>query len=192
MADSVKAPVIDNPELLDRIIGNIQNGLVDNLSWLDYAFGRAERLVKMNANQKRYYTPNVYIGQNDYMEVTPDANIGNFCFFWVDDPQSVNWEPGIDISIRTPFSIIFWFDYRKIYNDANNRNKEDLKRQILDVLNGGFWLRNGGYKINKVYELAENIYRGFSLGEIDNQFLMHPFGGFRFEGELSIGETCKL
>lgn len=192
MANSVKAPVIDNPKLLDRIIGDIQNGLVDNLSWLDYAFGRAERLVRADANQKRYYTPNVYFGKNDYKEVPPDANIGNFCFFWVDDPQSVNWEPGIDIGIRTPFSIIFWFDYRKIYNDANYRNKEDLKRQILDVLNGGFWLRNGGYKINKVYELAENIYRGFSLDEIDNQFLMHPFGGFRFEGELSIGETCKL
>lgn len=51
MANNVKAPVVDNPELLDRIIGNIQNGLVDNLLWLDYAFGRAERLVKMNANQ---------------------------------------------------------------------------------------------------------------------------------------------
>ena len=113
-------------------------------------------------------------------------------FFWVDDPQNISWEPGVDIGIKTAFSIIFWFDYRKIYNDASTRNKEDLKRQILDVLNGGFLVRNGSYRINKVYELAENIYRGFSLDEIENQFLMHPFGGFRFEGELSIGETCKL
>ena len=30
------------------------------------------------------------------------------------------------------------------------------------------------------------------LDEIENQFLMHPFGGFRFEGVLSIGETCRL
>ena len=113
-------------------------------------------------------------------------------FFWVDDPQNISWEPGVDIGINTAFSIIFWFDYRKIFNNASDRNKEELKRQILDVLNGGVWLRNGSYKINKVYELAENIYRGFSLDEIDNQFLMHPFGGFRFEGKLSIGETCKL
>ena len=117
MTNNVKAPVIDNPELLDRIIGNIQNGLVDNLPWLDYAFGRAERLVKMNANQKRYYTPNVYSGKNEYMEVCPDAGIGNFCFFWVDDPQNISWEPGVDIGIKTAFSIIFWFDYRKIYKD---------------------------------------------------------------------------
>ena len=96
----------------------------------------------------------------------------------LESPQDDN---GYDIS-----------DYRKIYNDASTRNQEDLKRQILDVLNGGFLVRNGSYRINKVYELAENIYRGFSLDEIENQFLMHPFGGFRFEGELSIGETCKL
>jgi hypothetical protein len=192
MAANNKAPVIANPELLDRIIGNIQTGLVDNLPWLDKAFGRAERLVKYDGNRKRYFTPCVYVGRNDYIEVTPDANIGNFCFFGVDDPQNISWEPGVDIGIKTAFSIIFWFDYRKIYNDASTRNKEDLKRQILDVLNGGFLVRNGSYRINKVYELAENIYRGFSLDEIENQFLMHPFGGFRFEGELSIGETCKL
>ena len=47
MANNVKAPVIDNPELLDRIIGNMQNGLVDNLPCLDFAFGRAERRMQI-------------------------------------------------------------------------------------------------------------------------------------------------
>ena len=197
MAKNKAIPIIPNPVLIDRVIGEMQTGLSDNVDWLDVAFGRAQRVAKI-INGKRYYTPNVYAGgtqwrgNNDYIDVSPDANIGNFSFFWVDDPQNISWEPGVDIGIKTAFSIIFWFDYRKIYNDASTRNKEDLKRQILDVLNGGFLVRNGSYRINKVYELAENIYRGFSLDEIENQFLMHPFGGFRFEGELSIGETCKL
>lgn len=182
--------MVKNPELLDRIIGNIQTGLVDNLPWLDVAFGRAERLVKNDRNGKRYYTPNVYAGGNDYMEVSPDANIGNFSFFWVDDPQEVSAEPHISVGIKATFSLIFWFDYRTIFNDASNRNKEVVKRQILDVLNGGFWLKHGRFSITRIYEKAENIYKGFSLDEVDNQFLMHPFGGFRFEGELSIGETC--
>lgn len=117
---------------------------------------------------------------------------GNFSFFWIDDPQDVSWESGVSIGLKTSFSLIFWFDFRKIFNDASDRNKEAVKRQILDVLNGGFWLKHGRLKITKVYELAENIYRGFSLDEIDNQFLMHPYGGFRFYGELSIGESCKL
>jgi hypothetical protein len=102
------------------------------------------------------------------------------------------WEPGVDVGINTPFSIIFWLDYRRIFNSADIRNKEEVKRQILDTLNGAFVLKEGTFKINKIYELAENIYRGFSLDEIDNQFLMHPYGGFRFEGELKVQETCKL
>lgn len=186
----IKAPVVQNPELLDRIIGAIQRGLVENIGWLDVAFGRAERLVKMSPNGRRIYTPNVYAGGNEYTEVTPDANIGNFSFFWVDDPQRVDIVRNVSISIDATFSLIVWFDFRKVLDEG--RNKEQVKRELLDVLNGGFRLPEGRITINKVYELAENIYRGFTLDEIDNQFLMHPYGGFRFEGELQITETCLM
>lgn len=185
-----RAPIIENPELLDKIIGNIQQGLAENLPWLDKAYGRAERLVKMTTSGKRIYTPNVYAGGNEYIELTPDSKTGNFCFFTVDDPQDVTWERGFYAGIKCPFSIIFWFDYRRIFGSADNRNKEQLKKQIIDVLNGGFWLKNGSFYIDRIYELAENIYKGFTIDEIDNQFLMAPYGGFRFTGELNINESC--
>lgn len=185
-----RAPIIENPELLDKIIGNIQQGLADNLPWLDKAYGRAERLVKMTTSGKRIYTPNVYAGGNEYTELTPDSKTGNFCFFTVDDPQEVTLERGFYAGIKCPFSVIFWFDYRRIFGSADNRNKEQLKKQIIDVLNGGFWLKNGSFYIDRIYELAENIYKGFTIDEIDNQFLMAPYGGFRFTGELTINESC--
>ena len=130
-----RAPIIENPELLDKIIGNIQQGLADNLPWLDKAYGRAERLVKMTTSGKRIYTPNVYAGGNEYTELTPDSKTGNFCFFTVDDPQDVTWERGFYAGIKCPFSIIFWFDYRRIFGSADNRNKEQLKKQIIEALN---------------------------------------------------------
>ena len=37
---------IENPELVDRVINQIQDGLANNLPWLNHVFGRAERLVK--------------------------------------------------------------------------------------------------------------------------------------------------
>ena len=89
-------PIIPNPVLIDRVLGNIQTGLMDNVDWLDVAFGRAQRIAKV-IQGKRYYTPNVYAGgtewrgDNDYIDVSPDANIGNFSFFWIDDPQTVGW-----------------------------------------------------------------------------------------------------
>lgn len=190
MAKNRKAPTFDNPQLIDRVLGDIQNGLVDNLGWLDMAFGRAQRLVKI-IDGKKHFTPNVYTGNaNEYIPVAPDSKIGNFSFFWIDDPQTLDWLPKQQGNIKSPFSLIFWFDLRRVYNEANNRNTEALKADILKVLNGGFHLRSGRIKINRIYEQAENIYRGFTLDEVDNQFLMHPFAGFRLDGELTIIEPC--
>ena len=190
--NKVKVPIIDNPELLDSIISNIQKGLAENIGWLDYVFGRAERLVKFDTNNRKIYTPNVYVGGNEYMEISPSSDIGNFCFFWVDDPQNVSWEAKINVGIKTNFSLIFWFNFNRIYNSAYQRNKEELKKQILDVLNGGFWLKKGRITVNRIYELSENIFRGFSLDETENQFLMQPYGGFRFEGMLEVSESCGM
>lgn len=191
-------PIIPNPVLIDRVLGNIQTGLMDNVDWLDVAFGRAQRIAKV-IQGKRYYTPNVYAGgtewrgNNDYIDVSPDANIGNFSFFWIDDPQTVGWIPKEQSEIKAPFSLIVWFDLRKVYpGQLNNRNTEALKNEILTVLNGGFWLKDGKIVINRIYELAENVYRGFTLDEIDNQFLMQPYGGFRFEGMLEVSESCGM
>jgi len=190
MEKNSKAPMIENPVLLDNIIGQIQLGLVNNIGWLDMAFGRAQKLVKMIEN-KKYFSPNVYNGiANDYISLLPDSQIGNFSFFWLEDPNSVEWVPKQEGVIKSNFSLIFWFDLRRVYNQANNRDTETLKLEIMKVLNGGFWLKNGRVKVNKIYEEAENIYRGFTLDEIDNQFLMHPFAGFRIDGELSIEEPC--
>lgn len=195
-----KAPIIAHPVMLDEIIGNIQQALVANLGWLDAAFGRAQRLTKILPTGKRIVTPNVYCGgldghgKNDYIETSPDSKIGNFSFFLIDDPQQLEWEPNVEMTQKAPFALIFWFDLRRVFGTESNRNTEYLKAQILELLNGrsGWLLKNGAIRINKCYEQAQNIYRGFSLDEVDNQFLMHPFAGFRFEGEIKVDMPCEL
>lgn len=192
----INAPVIPNAVMLDAVIGEIQQGLVNNLSWLDAAFGRAQRLTK-NIEGKRIVTPNVYCGgwnghgPNDYIEVSPDAKIGNFSYFEVDDPQTIDPGPWAR-QIKAPFSLIVWFDLTRVYGSRTNRNTEKIKSDILHILNGraDFHLTNGRILINKIYERAENIYKGYTLSEIDNQFLMHPFAGLRFEGLLEFDELC--
>lgn len=189
-------PVIPGAVMLDRVLAGIQRGLAEGLPWLDVAFGRAQRLTKMQEG-RRIVTPGVYCGgwrghgENDYIEVSPDAGIGNFSFFEVDDPQTV--EPGPWArTIRAPFSLIIWFDLRRVYGERTNRNTEYLKTQIYRLLNGneGWHLDQGRLELNRCYERVENIYRGYTLSEIDNQFLMHPFTGFRFEGVLEFDEPC--
>lgn len=193
---SNNAPIIKNPVMLDRIIGEIQTGLVENVLWLDVAFGRSQRLTKM-LNGKRIITPNVYCGgwnghgPNDYLEVSPDSRIGNFSFFEIEDPQTIDTGPWAR-EIKAPFGLIVWFDLTRVYGSPDNRNTEQLKADILHVLNGrtGWHLREGRITINRIYERCENIYRGYTLTEIDNQFLMHPFAGLRFDGLLEFAELC--
>ena len=190
------APVIPNPVMLDEVIAQIQTGLVDGLPWLDAAFGRAQRLTK-EISGKRIIVPNVFCGgwrghgPNDYIEVSPDAKIGNFSFFEIDDPQTIDAGPWAR-EVRAPFGLIVWFDLTRVYDTASNRNTERIKADILRLLSGrtGWHLRQGRVAVNRIYERAENIYRGYTLSEIDNQFLMHPFAGFRFEGTLEYEELC--
>ena len=179
------------PELLGIVIEEIRQALQGGIPWLDNAFGRAERLVRHDPSGRRVYSPAVHKGDgNEYRYLTPDGGDGNFCFFWIADPQQVEWVPRQSVGLSAPFSLIFWWDYRRIYGDASTRDPEPLKKQVLDLLNGGFWLRSGSVKVGRIYELAENIYQGFTLDEVDNQFLMHPYGGMRLEGTLFVKETC--
>ena len=190
------APVISNPVMLDRVIAEIQNGLVAGLPWLDVAFGRAQRITRM-LEGKKIITPNVYcggwanLGENDYIEVSPDSNIGNFSFFDINDPHEISAGPWAQ-DIKTPFGLVIWFDLRRVYGTYDNRNTEQLKAAVLRILSGrtGFALSDGMIIVNLIYERAVIIYRGYTLSEIDNQYLMHPYGGFRFEGILEYQEPC--
>lgn len=193
-------PTISNPVMIDKIIAELQQGLTDNISWLDVCFGRAQRLTKI-VKGRTYTTPNVYCGgwnghgENDYIEVSPDDKIGNFAFFVTDDPQTI--EVGGVAWARTlssPFALIVWFDLRHVFSQPSNRNTELLKAQVLRLLAGrmGWHLTEGRIEVTRIYDQSQNIYKGFTLTETENQFLMHPYGGFRIEGTLYYDEPCTL
>lgn len=183
-----RVPIKTNPKLFDKVIAEIQQGLADNFLWLNFVFGKAERLVKM-INGRKYYTPNLYIGKNEYESIEPDSGFGNYSFFVLDEPQDVEWAVGDKTHLTAPFALIVWFDLRTLPGN-DERNTEYFKQQILQYLNGGLFMRHGHIRINRIYEKAENIFRGFTLDEIDNQFLMQPFAGFRFEGEMHVATEC--
>lgn len=177
-----------NPALMDKVIGCIQDGLAEQLPWLDHVFGRVERLVKEHEGVKRY-TPNVYLGKDEYLVLLPDQGLGNFVFFVMDDPEDVTWSVGERSQLQAGFSLVVWLDMRKV-EDEDVRDTEKVKADILHVLNGGIWLRNGSYMIDTVFSRAENVFQGFTLDEVENQFLMSPFCGFRFHGQMIIRDAC--
>ena len=182
---------IERPALFDRCIVSLQDGLAGALPWLDHVFGRVERLVK-EQNGVRRYTPNVYLGGDEYLLLLPDQGLGNFCFFVLEDAEEVEWYVGDRSRLSATFSLVVWLDMRTIDEDRDTRNTERVKADVLRALNGGVWVREGSITVESIYSRAENVFDGFTLDEVDNQFLMSPFAGFRFEGTMKVKDECIL
>jgi len=192
---SIDIPIVANPTLIDRVLAEIQTGLKDNLAWLDYAFGRAQRITKKintEVASRTFIFPACYKGENGYEDVSPDSNLGNFSFFQILEPQLLEEVQNQLGGIKVPFALIFWFDLRKVYPTSHNeRNTEAVKAEILRALHLKIKPTSGTFRLNKIFERAENIYKEYpGVMEIENQFLMHPYAGFRFEGILKINEPC--
>ena len=181
--------------LFSAVIADICSGLESSVPWLDHAYGRAWR-IRRRIGGRDVTLPAVYTGgesrgdANDYTEVTPDARCGCFSFFLLDDPQTVEWCPGQPGPVSSPFSLIVWTDLRQVYRRTDCRDTEGLKAELLDRLNGRIRIRTGRIRITRIYERAENIYRGFTLDEVDSQFLMHPYWGCRLEGTMTAIPPC--
>lgn len=181
-----------HPKLFDEAVGYIQDAIVGDyvLSQVfDNVFGIAERTVKMISGG-RFYTPSWYIGGGDYVGLLPDDKLGNYVFFTLDEPQEVEHEQGLPNRYTCGFNIIVWVRLHGEDVDADrDRNREALKSTILRCIEGT-WMKRGWFTIDRIYERAENVFQGFTTDEVDNQYLMQPYVGYRFHGELHITDVC--
>ena len=186
-------PKHTTPYLFDKVIGELQEDLKNSLTWLDASFGRAERLVK-TIDGKRVYTPNVYKGGDQYELLLPDDRLGCFSFFVLHEPQEMLNRMQMEVRIKTPFSLIVWVDMRRVEKKMSmpdERNSEYVKEQVLSVIQRAS-ISTGSVLVTKIYERAENVFEGFTLDKVQNQFLMSPFAGFRFYGEMIVTNDCVL
>lgn len=178
-------------KLFDRVIGDLATGLKDRLSWLERSLGRSERLIKV-VEGRRYYTPNIYVGKDNYEVLTPDSvKLGNYSFFVMGEPQTVEHPTQTEVRLTSPFSLIVWVDMRKVGLEGDDRNTEAIKEQVLMALTD-IHIHKGFIEINRIYEHAENVFQDFTLDEVDNQYMMSPYAGFRFYGEMTTFNDCLL
>jgi hypothetical protein len=185
-------PRITTPYLFDKVIRELQQALKDGLPWLENSFGRVERRVT-EVNERRLYVPAIYEQDGMYGVMLPDDRLGCYSFFVMHEPQEVLNRMQTEVRIKSPFSLIVWVDMRRVEKKMrmpDERNTEYIKEQVLSVLETAS-KRKGHISINRIYERAENVFDGFSLDEVKNQFLMSPFAGFRFYGEMIVTNDCN-
>lgn len=184
-------PVLPAYYGIDAVMRNIQQVLLDELGWLDDAFGRTERRER-DYNGKKRRVQCVHKGAtdmlaNEYMEMSPDSEIGNFSFFVLRDPQQVDWKPNVRKMITQPYSLIFWFNIQKILTESGGRNIEVIKLQILHLLDR-CRRKDSSIEVDTVYEDTQNIWR--NVTEVEDLSMWHPYGGLRFDGTIKYREDC--
>ena len=178
-----RVPIKTNPKLFDYAAAQIQRALATR-PWLDHIFGICEKLTDVKEG-KRFNSANVYIGDQQYAQVMPCDELGNFSFFVLRDPQQLARRDSNVIS--GPFSLIIWYDMRTLSFPTDERNREAVKAEILALLSSPHfpWLT-----INRIYERPENVFADFSYEYTNNQFLMSPYAGLRIDGEMLVRVPC--
>lgn len=184
-----KAPKPENPVMLDRVLGQIQDALVAKLGWLDHAFGKVQKLVT-SRDAKSYYYPAVYVGNGEYLNVLPGQGLGNRTFFIASDPQDMNFHQLRLSTLKCPVSLVLWYDLSTIFEDQKDRNTEEIKMQMVDCLEKMTMPNGSTFTCNSIYEEAENIFRPFSVREIDTQFMMQPYAGMRIDMTVIYQKDC--
>lgn len=174
-----------NPHLFDKCIEPIQRELGQRLGWLDNVFGITERLTEKKG-KKTFSTPNMFVGDR-YIQVLPCRELGNFCFFALNDPQTI-WSKSENV-LMAPYSLIFWYDVASLTKEKGWRNKEYIKEQILGVLRQ-FHLCDVTYSVDDIYDEASNIFKGYDYDFVSNQSMMQPYAGLRIDGELRVNIGC--
>ena len=184
MARFDRIPLKTNPVLFDYAAKQIQEALGE-FPWFDHCFGIMEKLTDVKEG-KKFNSANLYIGKGHYEQIMPCAELGNFSFIILRDPQTIGRDPNLLVS---PYSLILWYDMRKVSLPTDERNREAIKAQILGLLTSARfpWLT-----ITRIYERPENIFSDFSYDYTNNQFLMSPYAGLRIDGEMKVRVPCYI
>lgn len=178
-----RLPQFSQPVMFDKAIMPLRNALADNISWLDHIFGFCEMLTDVKDGRK-WKSANVYAGKDEYVQVMPCNELGNFCFFLLREPQE--FRRNDKQRILSPFSAIFWYDVSKVSSSVDERNLGAITAQIMGVFNS----LHGLYEIDRIYNQPESIFKEFSYDHTNNQFLMHPYAGLRIDGTIWCDVPC--
>jgi len=180
---------------VEAAIEEINSILLARLPWLNNAYGKCEKLLE---SKDKGSFPAIYSGNNEYIDLFPDQNKGNFSFFDIAEMSTINWVPNQLKGGSAEFGLIVWFNYDLIYpTDSDNRSIENVKHEVITVLNT-MGLLNSNIVCDRVLERVENVYngynlalyRGFSYGNIKSPYMMRPYGVFRIEGKINYMKNC--
>ena len=196
----VKCPRIPtfNLEGIEAKIQILQTVLGDNLTWLEYSFGKAERHTKL-VNEEIESYPVVFVDNTtDPQDSRPNDNWSAFCFWDIEDPGRIDYLNQDEFAAKKwtfweyDASLIVWANLKRIDDSAYNETKSKLRQDILDTLGLQLIGQHVQFHAGEVFDKDINqIYAGYTLHESHN-ILKKPYAAFRVTGVIKFHIKCPV
>jgi hypothetical protein len=174
---------------IDKRIETIAGHMTD-LTWLSYSFGLAERDVSFK-DGKENIIPTIYqdINAKDPLSLMPSDLYDAFSF-WVKEPEGIF--SSNSTRLKHKVSCIFFCDLKQIapsdnYKVTKSRIRQDILRFFRTHENTGFGQLN---IISIIDDDITQVYKGFTLNQIDNKYRMLPKYAIRVNFEFSFLHEC--
>lgn len=200
MSNIERIPTKNSPKLFEAVIQEMQVQMGAGLAWLNHVFGKSEKTAvdysvlrqyyQKHEHKEAYYLPSVYVGGGKYESIVPDRrDWGNYAFFYMEEPQELSGGRRVPpyFDLEGTVNVIVWGDSRDIEAE-DDRNLESIKKQVIDVL-GGMHLTAGRVEWERIYE-REDVFKEYSMSEMDGQYLMYPYFAFRIKGKIVCNSGC--
>lgn len=115
---------------MDGVVEYLRTYLGTNLSWLDYNYGEQFTFTQ-EVNGARVLVPNVYIGQDRYLQTTIDNKKQGTCFFIVGESSATNYRTNLVNFYETSVSIVFQANLSLIDGNIDEYFREELISEVI-------------------------------------------------------------
>lgn len=162
---------------IDGAIHHLQAALTFKYPWMA-VFHRAYPFLEWNvANTKGLKVPKVWSGGNEYMNILPnDFLVGQAFFFVTEEEKLTETHRQFGSEFNTEVSLIVWVNTSAIPGQTTGPSIAWLKKGIVDLLSYSETV----LKVEAMTDQdAGSVFDGWSIDDVDTQYLMLPYAGLR-------------
>jgi len=178
-------PLLTEPLGIDVQIQNLQQELAEQLTWLEYSFGRAFIGEDEQFKGKDYTYPMVYKGSGNYQDASPNDNLISQSFFVVSgDYQYQDYQINQPNKFTVPVALIVWGNLKRI-SSTDEHFGQVLLQDVLKVIRN-----NEEFKVTSINDNESEVYKEFSISKEPTSLFYYPYFCYRINMNLASSEEC--
>jgi hypothetical protein len=186
-----RAPMVENPKGLTKVIQPLQEALMLQLPWLTVSYGIASTGGTLDG--KVAQVPEVFDGEN-YLVLTPNNQVAAHSFFKQETPiRYDNYVAYQRNGVKVSMSLIVLcnLDTMREYFETtfigtfNHRYTDEVRAELLKVIK-----QEPGFVLRQISETPREVFEGYTYAQTEPQAFRHPYAGYKFLFDIGFQEDC--